>query len=108
MTDRKEHTAEPPEVGDRTADQATPPTAAKATASLPPDPAEYDTERNALARARGLTAPYIAGGRDPDPETSLREERRLLRLLLLMVGAIVAGGFVLGIIANLLAATGGS
>jgi hypothetical protein len=74
---------------------------------LPPDPAEYDSERNALARARGLTAPYIAGGRDPEPEEGLREERRLLRLLLLMVGVIIAGGFVLGIIANLMAARGG-
>ena len=81
-------------------------TETKTTAPPPPDPAEYDTERNALARARGLTAPYIAGGHDPDPEAGLREERRLLRLLLIMVGTIIAGGFVLGIIANLMAATG--
>jgi hypothetical protein len=73
---------------------------------LPPDPAEYDSERNVLARARGLNAPYIAGGRDPEPEAGLREERRFLRLLLLMVGAIIVGGFVLGIVANLIAATG--
>lgn len=73
---------------------------------LPPDPAEYDSERNALARARGLNAPYIAGGRDPDPEAGLREERRFLRLLLLMVGAIIVGGFVLGILANVIAAMG--
>jgi len=73
---------------------------------LPPDPAEYDSERNVLARARGLNAPYIAGGRDPEPEAGLREERRFLRLLLLMVGAIIVGGFVLGIVANLIAAMG--
>jgi hypothetical protein len=84
------------------------PSEADPPAPLPPDPAEYDTERNALARARGLAAPYIAGGHDPEPEAGLQEERRLLRLLLIMVGAIVAGGFVLGIIANVMAAMGGS
>jgi hypothetical protein len=74
---------------------------------LPPDPAAYDSERNALARARGLAAPYIAGGRDPDPESGHREERYYGRLLLLMVAAIVLAGFVLGIIANLVGALGG-
>jgi hypothetical protein len=70
--------------------------------SAAPDPAEYDTERNAAARARGLAAPYIAGGRDPDPEAGLEEERRYLRLLLIMVGVIIAAGFVLGILANVI------
>jgi hypothetical protein len=70
----------------------------------PPDPSEYDSERNAAARARGLAAPYIAGGRDPEPEEGLREERYYLRLLLIMVIAIVAGGFVLGIIVNVFTA----
>lgn len=79
-----------------------PPTDGPATPALPPDPAAYDTERNAAARARGLAAPYIAGGRDPDPELGRREERRYLRLLLLMVCAIVLGGFVLGVVAILL------
>jgi len=69
---------------------------------VPPDPAEYDSERNAAARARGLAAPYIAGGRDPDPEAGLEEERRYLRLLLIMVGVIIAAGFVLGILANVI------
>ena len=73
---------------------------------LPPDPEAYDSERNAQARARGLAAPYIAGGRDPDPEAGRREERFYLRLLLIMVGLIVAGGFVLGIIANIIGALG--
>jgi hypothetical protein len=73
-----------------------------------PDPSEYDTERNAAARARGLAAPYIQGGRDPEPEEGLREERYYLRLLLFMVVAIVAGGFVIGIlISAYLAMTGG-
>ena len=92
---------------DASAGTATQASAPSPGASLPPDPAEYDTERNALARARGLNAPYIAGGRDPEPEAAMREERRLLRLLLIMVVAIIAGGFVLGIIANVIAAMGG-
>lgn len=81
-----------------------PPTDGPSTPTVPPDPAAYDTERNAAARARGLAAPYIAGGRDPDPEAGRREERRYLRLLLLMVGAIVLGGFALGLLATLLTA----
>jgi len=70
--------------------------------TLPPDPEAYDTERNAHARARGLAAPYIAGGRDPQPEVGRREDRYYGRLLLAMIGLIVLGGFLLGIIANLL------
>jgi hypothetical protein len=73
-------------------------------AELPPDPEAYDSERNAHARARGLAAPYIAGGRDPDPEAGRREERFYGRLLLIMVGVIVASGFVLGIIIGALGA----
>lgn len=72
----------------------------------PPDPNEYDSERNAAARARGLAAPYIPGGRDPDPDAGQREERYYLRLLLIMVGVIVIGGFVLGILANVINALG--
>ena len=88
----------------------TPPTEANPIANpgtLPPDPAAYDSERNALARARGLAAPYIAGGRDPDPESGRREERFYGRILLAMVIVIVLGGFVLGIIANVMGALGG-
>ena len=70
----------------------------------PPDPVAYDTERNAAARARGLAAPYIAGGRDPDPDRGLREDRFYGRLLILMVVAIVLGGFVLGLVANVIGA----
>jgi hypothetical protein len=69
---------------------------------LPPDPEAFDAERNAAARARGLSAPYIAGGRDPAPDTGLREERFYGRLLILMFIAIVLGGFVLGAIQLLL------
>lgn len=70
-------------------------------ATIPPDPEAYDTERNAHARARGLAAPYIAGGRDPQPEVGRNQDRFYGRLLLAMIGLIVIGGFLLGILANL-------
>lgn len=73
---------------------------------LPPDPVAYDSERNAIARARGLAAPYIAGGRDPDPDEGRREDRFYGRLLLIMIIAIVTGGFVLGVVANIIGAMG--
>jgi hypothetical protein len=69
---------------------------------------EYEeamTERSQHARARGLSAPYIRGGGDPDPERGRREERFYLRLLIAMVGAIVLGGF--GISLLYLVLTGG-
>jgi hypothetical protein len=40
--------------------------------ALPADPVEYDSARAQIARAKGLEQPYIAGGRDPDPEPGLR------------------------------------
>jgi hypothetical protein len=70
--------------------------------SVPPDPAAYDAQRSAAARARGLSTPYIPGGRDPDQEAAEREDRRHLRILLAMVIVIVLAGFVLGLIAALL------
>jgi hypothetical protein len=73
---------------------------------LAADPDAYDSERNRAARARGLSAPYIAGGRDPEPEAGIQEERRYLRLLLIMVAAIIIGGFVLGIVANVMNGAG--
>ena len=72
---------------------------------LPPDPAQYDSVRAQHARARGLSAPYIAGGRDPDPATGRREERRYLRLLLIMVVAITLGGFLLDTLLGVLLGT---
>jgi len=69
---------------------------------LPPDPAAYDSERATQARARGLAAPYIAGGLDPDIEATKRRERRDRRLLVAMIVLIILAGFVLGILANLL------
>ena len=67
----------------------------------PPDPTAYDTERNAAARRRGLAAPYIAGGRDPDQAGAEREDRRYLKILFVMIVAIVVAGFLLGILAAL-------
>jgi hypothetical protein len=78
------------------------------TPQLPPDPQAYDEPRNAIARERGLSAPYIAGGRDPDPETGRREERFYVRLLVIMVATIVLAGFVLGIVAGFVGAPAGS
>jgi hypothetical protein len=78
---------------------------------LPPDPAAYDSERSAAARARGLAAPYIPGGRDPDQERADAEDRKNLRILLIFVAVIVLAGFVFGILAALLgldALVGGS
>lgn len=73
----------------------------RAQTTLPPDPEAYDSPRNTRARAKGLEAPYIAGGTDPDPEPGLVEERHYLRLLVWMVAALILGGFVLGIIVAL-------
>jgi hypothetical protein len=69
--------------------------------ATPPDPGAYDAPRARGARRRGLSSPYIPGGRDPDPERGRREERLYLRILVLMVIATVLGGFVLGILGNL-------
>ena len=79
--------------------------------TVPPDPQAYDTERNAAARRRGLSTPYIPGGRDPDQAGAEAEDRRLVRILIAMVIVIVAAGFVLGFIAaiaGLNALVGGS
>jgi len=74
-------------------------------ARLPPDPEAYDSVRAQHARARGLSAPYIAGGRDPDPESGRREERHYLRLLVIMVLAITIGGFLLDTLLGVLLGT---
>jgi hypothetical protein len=72
--------------------------------AIAPDPEAYDHPRGVQARARGLSAPYIPGGRDPDPTAARAEERRYLRLLLAMVVVVALSGFVLGVVANLLRA----
>ena len=73
---------------------------------LPPDPEAYDSPRATQARARGLDAPYIAGGEDPDPEQTRRQERPYLILLAVMTVVVVLAGFVLGVIQNLLGGGG--
>jgi hypothetical protein len=73
-----------------------------ATPDLPADPEAYDSPRAVQARARGLAAPYIAGGVDPDIETTRFEERRYIRILIAMIVVVVLSGFVLGYIANIL------
>lgn len=61
-----------------------------------PDEARYDDPRNAIARAKGLEGPYIEGGEDPAPQAALESDRKYGRMLLAMVVAIVASGFVIG------------
>jgi len=75
--------------------------------SLPADPRAYDSPRAERARAKGLKAPYIAGGGAPDAAAARAEERRLGRILLLMVLVIVSSGFVIGTIVALLSPAAG-
>lgn len=74
---------------------------------LPPDPDRYDSPRAVRAREKGLDAPYIAGGEDPDPAAGLAEERRYGRLLLAFAITIIASGFIVGTIIALAGLTGG-
>lgn len=76
--------------------------AASSAPALPPDPVAYDAVRNEHARKRGLAAPYIAGGNDPDPVPGRREERFYGRVLVGMVAFLILGGFVIGIVIALL------
>ena len=70
--------------------------------ALPADPEAYDSPRAVQARARGLAAPYIAGGEDPDLDVTRRQERRYRVALVVMIVVVVLAGFVLGVIQNLL------
>jgi hypothetical protein len=87
----------PDEVESTESTESPPPT----RPTLPADPAAYDEPRNVQARARGLSAPYIAGGRDPDAETAAAEDRRLRRILIAFVVLVVLSGFVLGAIGTI-------
>jgi hypothetical protein len=78
-----------------------------AASTLPPDPVAYDSPRAVRAREKGLQAPYIAGGEDPDPAAGLAEERRYLRLLVAMAVVIIASGFVIGTVIALVGPAGG-
>ena len=90
-----------------TESEPTPSAAEHPTTTLPPDPVAYDSPRAIRARAKGLPAPYIAGGNDPDPAAGLAEERHYTRLLLGMAIAIVASGFVIGTLIALMGPAGG-
>jgi hypothetical protein len=72
------------------------------TDELPPDPEAFDAPRAVSARRKGLSAPYIAGGDDPELEATRRRERRYLWLLIAMIVVIVLSGFVLGFVASIL------
>ena len=74
---------------------------------LPADPVAYDSPRAVRAREKGLQAPYIAGGDDPDPAAGLADDRRYGKLLIAMAIAIVASGFVIGTIIALIGPAGG-
>jgi hypothetical protein len=50
-------------------------------------------------RPRGLSAPLIPGGQDPDLDETLRRQRPYMRLLIGMVVVIVGGTLVLTILA---------
>ena len=78
-----------------------------AGSTLPPDPVAYDSPRAVRARAKGLQAPYIAGGQDPDPAAGIAEERRYVRLLVAMAVVIIASGFVIGTVIALIGPAGG-
>jgi hypothetical protein len=53
--------------------------------------------RAQLARARGLAAPYIPGGTDPDPEGTSARERIYIRLLIALVVFIVGGAIAVSV-----------
>ena len=73
---------------------------------LPADPASYDSPRAVAARRRGLEAPYIPGGDDPELAETLERESRDTRLLIGMAITIVLMGFVLGIVGALIGLSG--
>jgi hypothetical protein len=77
------------------------------SSDLPPDPQAYDSPRAVRARQKGLQAPYIAGGDDPDPAAGRAEERRYGKLLLAFAIAIIASGFIIGIVIALIGPDGG-
>lgn len=82
-------------------------TPAEPATGLPPDPIAYDSPRAVRARAKGLPAPYIAGGDDPDPAAGIAQDRRYVRLLLAMAAAILASGFIIGTVISLVGPAGG-
>ena len=96
---------EPTTTADAAATDATPAEAADVADA--PEPAVRDlppvTERELAARRRGLASAYIAGGDDPDPERTRREEARFVRLLVIMVVAIVGSSLLVTFVGLILA-----
>ena len=84
----------PPTLTDETA-----PEPARGVRDLPPV-----TERELAAQRRGLASAYIAGGEDPDPERTRREEARFVRLLLVMVALIVGISLIVTFVGLIVAA----
>jgi hypothetical protein len=85
---------------------ASPPAGERSRESAPDALSEFDyeqatTPRAQLARARGLAAPYIPGGRDPDPAATSARERIYVRLLIALV-VLIVGGSILVSVAGLL------
>ena len=84
---------------------ATPTPPAPPPSPARPNPDLYDSPRAVRARAKGLPGPYIEGGDDPDIRTAVAEERRLWRMLVIMVLSIIGAGFVIGTILALVGPT---
>jgi hypothetical protein len=74
------------------------PDASTPARAAPRIPADALSQRNTIARAKGLPGVVIQGGQDPDPERTRERERPYIRLLVIMVVVIVLAGFVLGFV----------
>lgn len=86
---------------------ATLPAGEPAGAALPNPMSAFDyqqatTPRAQLARARGLAAPYIPGGLDPDPAATSSRERIYVRLLIALVIVIVGGSVLVSVVGLIL------
>jgi len=73
-----------------------------------PPVAPPSSQRDAIARAKGMPGATITGGDDPELEATLERERPWVRLLITMIVAIVLAGFILGALAVALGGTFGS
>jgi hypothetical protein len=64
------------------------------------------TERDVAARARGLAAPFLPGGDDPDLEEARRREAPYMRLLVGMVALIIVATLVITLVGLVTVPTG--
>jgi hypothetical protein len=74
--------------------------------SAPPAAPPPLSQRDAIARAKGVPGGTIKGGEDPDLKQTLARERPWVRMLVAMTIVLVLAGFVLGAIATFLGAIG--